>query len=151
MSNLSVLVFPLAGLNIGVPLDAVERVLQAAALSPLPGAPALILGLLVFHGRAIPVGDTRLRFALPQRPLSAADTFILCRAGPRSVALVAEGPPELRAYENDRVVVTARLGRTVAHIPGVVPGPDGCVLIHDLDKFMSLDEHNQLDEALRHV
>lgn len=151
VSTLHVLVFPLADLSIGLPLGAVERVLQAAALSPLPGAPSLILGLLVFHGRAIPVGDTRLRFALPPRPLRSADVLILCRGGSRSLALLADGLPELRVYDNDRVFATASLSKLIAHIPGVVPGPDGCVLIHDLDRFMSFSEHDQLEEALRHV
>ncbi len=151
MSSLGFLVFALSELRIALPLSSVERVLQAAALSTLPGAPASILGLLNFRGRAIPVGDTRARFALPRRRLRASDVLILCRSRSRDLALAADASVDLLDCTSEDIVATDALIPGLSHIPGVLPGPAGCVLIHDLDRFLGLDEQRQLEEALRSV
>jgi purine-binding chemotaxis protein CheW len=45
------------------------------------------------------------------------------------------------------VPVAAVLPRT-DYVAGVVKRPDGLILIHDLDSFLSLDEEQTLDAAL---
>ncbi len=46
------------------------------------------------------------------------------------------------------MVGAAQIVPGLEHIRGVVQLPDGLVLIHDLERFLSLDEERALDEAL---
>src|SRR5262245_21471826 len=58
-------VFRLAEQHYALPLLTVERVLPMVAVSPLPQAPSLTLGVINLHGLVVPVLDLRRRFGLP--------------------------------------------------------------------------------------
>ena len=60
MSQLQQLVgFALEGRNYAVSLAAVERIVHVVEVAPLPKAPEIVLGLINFAGRIIPVVDIR--------------------------------------------------------------------------------------------
>jgi purine-binding chemotaxis protein CheW len=46
------------------------------------------------------------------------------------------------------VVLSTRIVPDLDHFPGVLRLDDGLVLIHDLERFLSLDEARALDEAM---
>ncbi len=50
-----------------LPLSVVERVLPMVAVSPLPHAPSIALGVINLHGQIIPVLDIRRRLGFPTR------------------------------------------------------------------------------------
>jgi chemotaxis-related protein WspB len=54
---MKVMVFHIGVARYALPLAAIERVLPVARLTPLPGAPHFVPGLLDLHGEAIPVID----------------------------------------------------------------------------------------------
>jgi len=57
----SLVIFRLDNQDDALHLTAVERVLRMVAVSPLPMAPAIVLGVINFHGRVIPVLDLQRR------------------------------------------------------------------------------------------
>src|SRR6185295_11077116 len=71
-------------------LSAVERVVQAVEVMPLPKAPPLVLGVINVQGQVIPVVDIRQCFGMPAREVAVSDQFILARTATRRVALVAD-------------------------------------------------------------
>lgn len=54
----------LADHRVGVPLEAVERVLPMAAILPLPEMGQQVIGVLNVHGEILPVVDPRPRLGL---------------------------------------------------------------------------------------
>src|ERR1043166_579372 len=58
-------VFLLAEQHYALPLAMVERVLPVVAVSPLPQAPPMTLGMINLHGTVMPVLDLRHRFGFP--------------------------------------------------------------------------------------
>jgi purine-binding chemotaxis protein CheW len=101
------------------------------------------------EGRIIPVLDTRKRFRLPERHLDLNDRLIIAQTSGRVVALIVDGVMGvLQLVENDLVVVEKILPG-LEYVEGVLKLEDGLVLIHDLDRFLSLDEETTLEGALR--
>jgi chemotaxis signal transduction protein len=49
-----------------VPARAVERILRMVAVTPLPGAPPQVAGVINLHGTILPVVDPRLHLDLPR-------------------------------------------------------------------------------------
>lgn len=70
-------VFRVAERRYALPLNAVERVEQAAAPLPLPGAPAGAAGILTLHGRILPLADARHSLDLPPRAMIPADQMLV--------------------------------------------------------------------------
>ena len=141
-------VFRLDELRIALLLTAVERIVCAVEVTPLPGAPAIVRGAIDMQGRILPVLNLRRRFRLPEREIGPADQFLIASTARRAVALVMDEAQGVIEVEQSAVIGSDRIVPDLEQFPGVVKLDDGLVLIHDLEKFFSLDEARALDAAM---
>jgi purine-binding chemotaxis protein CheW len=142
-----IVVFTLDEPRYALPLSAVERVVRAVEITPLPKAPEVVLGVINAHGEIIPVVDIRKRFQLPARELDPDDRFILARTSRRLVALVADSVVGMRELEDRERVTADQILPGAEYIHGVAKLDGDLVLICDLDRFLSLDEEQMLEEV----
>ena len=143
-----VLVFALDEPLYAVELSAVERVVSAVEITPLPKAPEIVLGVINAHGRILPVLNIRKRFRLPTREMKLGDRFIIARTARRVVALVVDSVIDIRDVSNRQMMSAESSLPFTKYLKGVAKTEDGLVLIYDLDQFLSLDEERTLDKAL---
>jgi purine-binding chemotaxis protein CheW len=146
--RLQLVVFRLDGHRYALPLDVVERIVYAVEVTPLPGAPPVVLGGMDLAGQVFPVLDTRRRFRLPEREISPADQFLIARAGRRTVVLVVDEAQDVIECPDAKLVKSAEIAPGLEQFQGALTLDDGLVLIHDLERFLSLDEARAVDEAL---
>lgn len=149
MSELiQLVVFCLDELRYALPLAAVERIVRAAEVTLLPNAPPIVLGAIDVAGRILPVLDVRRRFGLRQREITPADQFLIARTAPRTVVLVVDEAEGVIERSQAEIIGSREIVPGLEQFEGVVRLDDGLVLIHDLEKFLSLDEARALDEAM---
>lgn len=146
-----ILVFSLDEPRYALYLSAVERVVHAVEITPLPKAPEIIMGVINFHGDIIPVIDMRKRFNLPPRELEPGDQFIIAHTAKRQLALITDSVPGIHELKIDQIVDTEQKLPYAGHISGVAKTEDNLILITDLEKFLSLDEEKMLDKATEKV
>jgi purine-binding chemotaxis protein CheW len=91
-----------------LPAASVERVVRMAALTPLPDAPAGIVGMLNLGGTALPVVDPRHRLGRPSPEVHPDQRLIVLRARTRYLLWVDEverivsvQPRDLDAVQSD--------------------------------------------------
>ena len=132
-------------------LSAVDRVIPAIEIVHLPEAPDIVVGLINLQGRIIPVVDIRKRFGLPARELMHTDQFIISRTMNKSIAIIADKVHGVIEFSADTQVQVNTIIHGLNYVEGIVKLDDGVVLIHDLDKFLSLEERHKLDQALDQV
>jgi purine-binding chemotaxis protein CheW len=118
------------------------------AITPLPKAPDIILGVINFQGRVIPVVNMRRRFGLPEREVALSDQLVIAHTARRPVALVADTVLDVLACSEQSLIAAENILPTMEYVEGVVKLEDGLILIHDLSRFLSLEEENFLDQAL---
>ena len=129
-------------------LAAVERVVRAVDVTPLPKAPAIVLGAIDVHGRVLPVLNVRRRFLMPDRDISPADWFLVAQTARHTVVLVVDESDGVIERPRAEIIMSTRIVPGLEPFPGVVRLDDGLALIHDLERFLSLDEARALDDAL---
>jgi purine-binding chemotaxis protein CheW len=134
-----------------LPLAQVERVIHAVEVTPLPDAPDVILGVINLHGQIMAVANLRQRFGLPGREISLQDRFIIATTTHRKIALVADAVNGVIEIPQSRILEAAGILPHMEYVDGVVRLEDGLVLIHDLERFLSLEEGQGLDRALGEV
>jgi purine-binding chemotaxis protein CheW len=115
---------------------------------PLPQSPEIVLGAIDLRGEIIPLFDFRARFGLPKRDVSANDQFVIARTSRRAVALVAEEVKGLAERDRADIVQAERVLPHLDQIEGAIELDQGLTLIHNLNRFLSLDEERELDKAL---
>lgn len=141
-------VFTLDGQRYALPLPAVDRVVRMVAITPLPNAPDIVLGVVNFQGRVIPVINMRRRFCLPEREIALTDQLVVAHTVRRPVALAADAVLDVIACPAQSLIAAEEVLPNIEYVEGVVKLADGLILIHDLDKFLSLEEENFLAQAL---
>ena len=140
------LVFELADGRYAVSLAAVDEIVRAVAVVPLPGAPALVEGIVDVHGEVAAVIDLRRAFDLPARPPLALDHFVVVRTPARLLVLRVDRVTGVTAVDPpDRVPAAV----ATASLEGSVRLADGLVLVHDVDRLVSSVEGATLDALLR--
>ena len=140
--------FLLDGAWYALRLDTVDRVVPAAALTPLPGAPAIVLGLLDIEERIVPVVDIRARFHPPGREMGVDDCFIIATTARWALGILVDAPGEV--IEVAEADIDRGYGVLLGseYIAGVVRLGVGLVLIHDLESFLSLEEEMSIVGAM---
>jgi purine-binding chemotaxis protein CheW len=141
-------VFRLDNSRYALPLSDTMRIVRAVEITPLPAAPANVLGVLNVAGEVLPVFNLRRRFGLPERALEPADHLLIAQTGDRKVALTIDAPLGVIDHSEAEMVHADRITSDLSHIRGVLPREDGLVLIHDLGQFLSPVENTQLEGAM---
>jgi purine-binding chemotaxis protein CheW len=151
MSELiQLVVFRLDEQRYALPLATVERIVRAAETTLLPNAPPIVLGAIDVEGQVLPVLNVRRRFGLREREISPPDHFLIARTEPRTVVLAVDDVQGVIERTQAEIIGSAQIVTGLEQFQGVVRLDDGLVLIHDLEKFLSLDEARALDEAINH-
>lgn len=141
-------IFTLDGIRHGLPLAAAERVLPMVAVTPLPGAPDVVLGMIGLHGEPIPVVDVRRRLGLAPREYGAAAHILIASTPRRTVSIPVDEVLGIESIDSAAVAEADSVVPGLGPVAGIASLPDGLVLIHDLDAFLSLEDERALAQAL---
>jgi len=123
-------------------------VVRAVAIAALPKAPPIVEGIINLRGTLVPVLDVRQRFGLPPAPLAPDQHLIIAHAGNRLVALRVDRALDLVVIDQDAVESAARVAPGAEYVSGIAKLADGLLVIHDLERFLSLEEAGQVDTAV---
>ena len=127
---------------------AVERVVRAVEIEPLPAAPRGVRGIINLHGRIVPVFDLRVLLGEPARAVRADDHLVIAHTRWRTVALLVDAVSGVVPRRAGQVTPAAEILPGFEAIAGVLKLDDGLVLIHDIEHFLSLEDTAALERAL---
>ena len=125
----------LAGLALAFALPDVRRVVRAVAVTPVPGAPGCLLGLIVVHGTPVPLYDLRRMLGLPTRALQLDDRFLIAGEEGDQRAFVVDAVTG--ATEAQEAGAPASQAMAAAGVRGLARRGDGLLVIHDVRRFMA--------------
>ncbi len=91
--------FRLGDETYGIDVLQVQEVLRVTEISPVPGAPSFVLGIINLRGNVVTVLDGRHRFGLPPKEPDDASRVIVVDAFDKVVGLLVDSVSEV-AYVN---------------------------------------------------
>jgi purine-binding chemotaxis protein CheW len=129
-------------------VSAVQRMIRVVEVTALPKAPEIVVGIINLQGTVISVFDIRMRFRLPAREVRIDDQMIIATTAKRTVALLVDSVNGVIEIPEEEIIAAEQILPELEYVEGVVKTEDGMILIHDLERFLSLPEEKILDEAL---
>jgi purine-binding chemotaxis protein CheW len=145
---LKLVVFSLNEQKYALRLAVVERVVRIVEIIRLPKAPEIILGVINIQGRIIPVVNVCRRFGLPERDTDLNDQLIIANTEKRTVALVVDAVDGVMEFPDQKVTSPDQILPSMEYIAGVIKMENGLILVHDIDRFLSLEEEQRLEDVL---
>lgn len=149
--TLDILVFRLDDSRGGLPVRQVVGLLRMVATVALPGAPRFIEGLMNYHGEIVPVFDIRSRLGAKPAPARPSQSLVVARREGRSCAFRVDSVEGLRRLSVAAIQDASRLSPTPGSITGAVALEDGLLLIHDVERFLSASERDEMEQFLASV
>jgi purine-binding chemotaxis protein CheW len=141
-------VFTLNEQRYAVELSAVQRIVRIVEVTPLPKAPEIVLGVINLQGIIIAVFDIRKRFGLHEAEMDLSDQLIIARTATRTVALAVDSVSGIIERSEEEITESGRFVPGSEYLEGVAKVEDSILLIHNLDRFLCLEEEKQLQEVL---
>ena len=129
----------------------VERIVRSVAITNLPGSPAVVEGVIDVHGTLVPVLDLRRRFGLPAESVRLSDLLVITSSGSRRAAFRTGSEISIVEVDQGGVESSSDSFLQSRFVSGLVKLPDGLLVIHDLQAFLSEAESEMLEHALSEI
>jgi len=136
------LTFLLNGEHYGLSILQVQEIRGWEQVTRVPNSPQFVKGVVNLRGNIVPVFDLRLRFGLPEVPLTKETVVIVVRAGKpgeeRSMGLVVDAVSDVLVVQDDTINTTPDFGAGVPteNIKGLVTDGESMVMLLDLDSLV---------------
>ncbi len=140
--------FTIEGRRYALGLEAVERVVQAVAVTPLSDGPEVVLGVINLQGRIVPVLDIRRRLGLPAREISLDDHLVIAHADSHAVAFFADSVEGVVDEPEGAVTDGNDIVPGLEFVQGVMRLDEGLVLIQNLERMWSAEDRHRLTDVL---
>jgi purine-binding chemotaxis protein CheW len=143
-----IVVFTLEAQRYGMPLTTVDRVVRMVEITPLPGTPRCVRGVINVQGEIVPVIDLRQRLSLPDRAMSPDDQLLIVTVAQRKCALVTDLVIDVIECGDCFLAGAADILPDMPFLAGVAKLPDGMILIQDPEKLLTTMELHAVNDAL---
>ena len=120
-------------------------IVRAVAVSPIPGAPALIEGAVNWHGTPVPLIDLRRRLGFEPRGQTADQVFVLLRSRQRLLAIRVDDVEEVVELPENGMLPPENLSPALRGLVGIAPLESGALVLYDVDAFLTQAENDALD------
>lgn len=144
----ALVIFAVGGQKWALPAVAVDRVARTVEITPCPGAPASVRGLINVQGKIVPVFDLSSRLGLAGGELDLESHLIVAHTPTRQIALVADEVCEVLTPHASALMEGDSLPVEAAAVDGLLKLDGEIILIRDLDRLLSNEDDLQLTRAL---
>ncbi|MDP2875303.1 MAG: chemotaxis protein CheW [Holophaga sp.] len=142
--------FTLDGVEFGLDIDRVQEITPRTSITPVPGAPSFVLGVVNLRGIIIPVLDSRLRFHLPPALPTPRTRIIILNLGGQPTGLQVDSVAEVIRLDDLTIRDTPPLvaGVRSDYLAGMVTVGTRLITLIDLDKILDSSEFSQRELLL---
>jgi purine-binding chemotaxis protein CheW len=137
-----VLVFVLGAEEYGVDILKVQEIRGYEKVTPLPGAPAYLKGVVNLRGIIVPVIDLRIKFGTAELRYDSFTVVVILRLAGRVIGIVVDGVSDVVQLADNDVKPAPHLGSVVeaTFLAGLATKDDRMILLLDIEKLLSSGE-----------
>ncbi|MCM2322675.1 MAG: chemotaxis protein CheW [Oligoflexia bacterium] len=142
--------FSLGTEEYAVPLLRVKEVIALPDVTPVPYTPSHFLGIMNLRGQVTSVIDLRLKFRMKKVENSAETAVIIADLAPLSLGLVVDSINSVMAIRESDIADRPQIesSQSSEYIIGIAKRDKKLVLLLDLAKALSVEDHAALSKAL---
>ncbi len=148
---MNILIFQINGRELGLELVQVREVIGRREITPVPGAPDFIRGLILYRGKALPLISPGIRLGDQGRAAGELSRIIITRISGHPVGLVVDRVDDVEAIPPEEIVHPEEVIREARYLTGVARVREKLVLLIDIEKVLTEEEVISLEEVYRRV
>ena len=139
-------VFTLDQLNFALPVSIVDTIVRVVEITPVPGTPVSVLGVINVKGKVVPVFNIRRLFGFSDRELKLTDQLIIARISGHTISFITDMVTGITNRLDKKIITADKVFPGLEKfIEGLVFFEDGMILIYDLGKLFTVENREVLD------
>ncbi|EGV34064.1 CheW protein [Thiorhodococcus drewsii AZ1] len=144
------LIFNLRGEPFAIPLLGVKEIIEYGSVTPIPGMPEFIRGVINLRGRVVPVIDLAARFGEPPTVIGERTCVVIVElheeTGVQDMGIVVDGVNAVSDIPASDLEPPPKFGAKIRvdFIQGMWKSQDRFVIVLDQARVLSVQEINQL-------
>jgi purine-binding chemotaxis protein CheW len=144
--------FRLAGEEYAIDILQVQEIVMLSKITRMPKAPRFLEGVVNLRGRMVPIIDMRKRFELPEASHDEDTRIIIVDIG-EIVGIVVDGVRDVIRLRDSAISPPPDMikGISAAYLLGIGRFDDRLLIMLDLERVLSAEEHEGLRETRRAV
>ena len=126
----------------GIEVMQVQEVLRVTEITPVPGAPDYILGIINLRGNVVTVLDTRKRFGLPPKEIDDPSRIVIIESVDQVVGMLVDSVAEVVYLRYSEIESSPNVGNEESSrfIQGVHSRNDSLLILVDVNKLLTENE-----------
>ena len=134
--------FTLDEVEFGLDIDRVQEITPGTDITPVPGSPSFVLGIVNLRGSIIPVLDSRLRFHLPPLARTGKTRIIILDLAGQPTGLMVDSVSEVVKLDDFTLRDTPPLvaGVRSDYLAGMVTAGNRLITLINLEKILDSSE-----------
>ncbi len=134
--------FQLGSETYGINVLQVREVLRVTDITPVPGAPEHVLGIINLRGNVVTVMDCRRCFDLPDKEHDDLSRIVIVEAAGQIVGILVDSVAEVVYLRSSQIDHAPNVGAEdgAKYIQGVYSRDDELLILVDLNKLITPEE-----------
>jgi len=147
------LTFMLAGEEYGVDILRVQEIKGWGKVTPIPGTPEYVRGVMNLRGTIVPILDLRKRFSMDQIDYGPTTVVIVlrveCEGRDRIMGIVVDAVSDVYAVPAEELRPSPDFGSSVhvEFVRGLATVDEKMVIILNIDKLLNADDLEAVSDA----
>ena len=136
------LTFFLGAEEYGIAILKVREIIGIVPVTPVPGTPSFMQGVINLRGKIIPVVDLRAKFGMPTQAATRETCIIVVRRVDVELGIVVDAVSEVRDVSANETEAMLDLGNEVSaeYFLGISKADGKVRLLLDIDRILSTED-----------
>lgn len=141
-SVVQLVTFRLQDENYGINVMQVQEVLRVSEITPVPGAPSFVPGIVNLRGNVVTVIDTRARFGLPTVEIDDSSRIVIIEFEAQVIGILVDCVAEVVELNVSQIDSAPNVGNdeNSLYIQGVASLDNQLLIVVDLNKLLADEE-----------
>jgi len=132
----------------GITVMQVMEVLRYVDITPVPGAPDYVMGIINLRGNVVTVIDTRKRFSLPSHEINDLSRIVIIESDGQVLGMLVDCVAEVVYLKESEIELAPNVGNedSSRFIQGVHSNGDSLLILVDVNKLLTSEEWDEVSE-----
>ena len=138
--------FELDGEKYGINVLGAQEVLRVTDITPVPGVPDYVLGIINLRGNVVTVLDTRKRFGLPPHEIDDASRIVIIEVAEHIIGMLVDSVAEVIYLRASEIESAPNVGNEESsrYIQGVYSRDGDLLILVSLEKLLTDEESDEM-------
>jgi len=123
----------------------VNQVIRMKEITPIPQTPDFVEGVIIWHGKVIPLINLRKKLSLERQGLSKLNRIIISKVDEHPIGIIVDQVTDVLNLETANLETPSALLKEANYLVGVGKMGKRLILLMDVEKLLSPQERFSIE------